>query len=1044
MTDLKLFNERIEKHLSVRLQANCEKSSSLYFGDHGLTNDELIGLFATVKYMLRETPVQSLTWTLTPLPLIVCAVEVGYEYEGNGTDFWPMLESRLEHPFGLDHRVQLSSLFQSACNRWCAVTPGSSEWEQAFCHIAWPITHAVAAKDIRRPFADCLRRFGGKLSDTDSSIASELAETPTTVGSRRFRTWLTCENVVAGIVRDLLGGPNLNECGLFSQSFREKLIEDLRREPAIQRAVRNAKTNQDRKVKKSKKDSKTKVAETELLFGEFFLRQDDHGEFGLFGELPEMPRTVQNSLRIVRRKWQPKPWGFAGATSLPSDTLRSLRGTFPIEMTHVARASDEKPFFEALDCLPDDADCINWLKKVRFHASEKLVFHPLVVGGDTAHAITTQLPQSGTVWVLTKVGHTWPDVQREKIGETLDGEIFAVDVADDDLRTWLGWHDVRPSSPGSLRTTQWLIPAALSISADGRRVFTTDDEIGIRVCGNLPIDLILKCDGVELDRQVVQGSALASLDRPGNYELVTIQEGRSPDVLAFTIIDERGDGFIEPDPEFPWRCKLSHVDSGVLELTRADFFNRRVVLDIEADRTIENVPVHLAIAPGEATVKLVLQSIPARLGANHTVWQNLKEQLPSSVLASACDLTLSVEIAKVTRQEWRLETELQRVWWIDDPSGLPRAMHDRGIFETIHQCVTSGQQIFRIRAGDPFVSHAIDEFGNALIFDSRVSVVGDARLQLQLERPDRFLRQMEDVSNCPGVRSIAKRYIALASASCSSLAAEINRVGAVQTIREWLLTCLCGSNWVGALRQGKNREVENPISVWWRFQQNYPELVLPKLAPQRTLPTSLPDLMLAEFAGLLPDTWWDGQLEEITVNHAASLDLAFKHLFDGEEVFVDAEVLARSLQAANEFLCGSHLAELVVPMTGGDEIMQWHLTEMPTADLSDSLWNWSRTFLERGRGRQSWAREELHVYLKLLLYPEQLRKAAWESVIEKLLHDRPMARAGAFLVWRIEQNARLIAAYDDLLQLSPDVVATEQNATTTIEYGEETESPTCN
>lgn len=49
--------------------------------------------------------------------------------------------------------------------------------------------------------------------------------------------------LVAGIVRDLLGGPSLLEAGLLSAAFRERLVNDLRSEPAIDWAVRMASRN---------------------------------------------------------------------------------------------------------------------------------------------------------------------------------------------------------------------------------------------------------------------------------------------------------------------------------------------------------------------------------------------------------------------------------------------------------------------------------------------------------------------------------------------------------------------------------------------------------------------------------------------------------------------------------------------------------------------------------------------------------------------------------------------------------------------------------
>ena len=172
-----------------------------YLVDHGLERDEYKSLYSNVRDALKHKPLNSSHWQLAYLPLLVCAVEVGYDYQGNGTDYWPTLSTKLGYEFSVDDRKCLSNLFAQASEKFGGVTPGQSQWERAFCHIAWPITHAVASRDIRRPFADCLRQFSHDVrNDTleDETIVSDLSRISTSVGSRRFRIWLGRQDVVAG------------------------------------------------------------------------------------------------------------------------------------------------------------------------------------------------------------------------------------------------------------------------------------------------------------------------------------------------------------------------------------------------------------------------------------------------------------------------------------------------------------------------------------------------------------------------------------------------------------------------------------------------------------------------------------------------------------------------------------------------------------------------------------------------------------------------------------------------------------------------------
>lgn len=986
-----------------------------YFADHGLGNDQCDELREIVRGALRCRPLDSVDWQTAHLPLLVCAVEVGYGYEGNGTDFWPNLATELRHDFSVDDRTRLSKWFANASEKYDGVAPGESEWEKAFCHIAWPITHAVAAKDIRRPFADCLRRFRRDADRTgDETIVSDLARINTPVGSRRFRTWMQRPDVVAGIVRDLLGGKPLDEAGLFSKLFRDRLINDLRNEPEIRRAVRQVESGRITKPKESSDDAARNQAQTER-YGEFFLRQDEHGKLELCGEMPELPKAIQRLLKPIRGRWKARPWGRGGANPLPSDCLRSTRGHFRVSFSYVAQANAETTFFTGVDELSVDDEAKRWLESVRFPAAEMLAFPPISDDNDSQHAIVGRTPHRGRIWVAARRGEV--ELRRgdedesycNLIGPIEGGEVWEFDADNAEVRQWLGWPPANAVETQAGPAFTWLRPSPVSIDAKNLPVYTTDDEIGISVVGDEPVQLILKKGSKEIVSESVSSVAMLSLDSKGSYELIVQSDGIEIETFSFVIVDDKGDGFIEPDPETPWHAVLSHVDAGETELSRKDLFNRRLVLDIIGDRGIENLTAKLTVTPGEAVASVRLDRIPTRLTANHPVWNALCEQLPSSVLKSPCDLSLSVEIEGLSHDTWLLEAELQELWWEDSSNGMPVAVSDSGPLDVQHHCVIRGVCIDEPTEGDPFISVALDSDGNELHFDARVGVIGDAFLSRQPDAPKRFLRQMVDVGDVPGVRSITQRYLQLSSAASSSLTAEVNRVGAAGVLRDWILSSVCGRNWVHKQHEMSKIESANPVAIWWECQASEPELLQPASEKDRELPATLPALMLAEFAEVLPDRWWDGSVAEIEPDDAEPLDSLFQHLVVDDSVIVDADALTASLRKANLKLCGDHLADLLVPADAGDDLLAWHVSDMSITDCADDLLGWIRRSLGRGRGRQTWSTGELQIWLNLLLYPERLRKQSWESVLEKLLQDRPVARAGAFVAWRVEQNARLNA-----------------------------------
>jgi hypothetical protein len=979
----------------------------VFFSEHSLSTDRLTKLRGELREALRNHSLCEFFWSAAYLPVVIVATEVGYEYEGNGTDFWPSLEHTLGYAFAIEDRSQLSHWFRTAAERYNGVRPGQSDWEQAFCHIAWPITHAVAAKDIRRPFADCLRRFNGSIEDDDASIASQLASISTSVGSRRFRTWLGSEQVVAGIVRELLDGPSLVDAGLLTKCFRDRLLTDLRNEPEIRQAVRTVQTrSKTQGTRNRRRREQSDEAETiELLYGSFFLKRDEDGRLGLFGELPEMPREIQKELRRHRRSWQPRPWGFAGASILPTNTLRSARGTFPVALGYIVKASDDRPFFTGLDELQVDLECGRWLRGVRLIGADRLAFRP--VGdeeGDSSHLITSPTPHRGNVWVVVRTGVDWPDFEKHRIAAVEGGEVFCVDASNAVFRQWMGWPAARADGPKSLAEVTWLYPSPISTDSDGQLVFTTDDELGISVSGDRPVTLFLRSGRKEVARSEVAAVALAKIDEAGKYDLTVLKSDQTLDTLSFTIVDNVGDGFIEPDPEPPWRVVMSHVDTGETTLTRNDFFNRRLSIEVAGDRSIEDLPMTLSISPGECVAHLHLRAIPERIGPTHSVWDTLLDQLPQSVLQSACDLTVRVEVAGLVDNSWRLEADTQNLWWVED-GAAPRAFCDDGEYTVQGRTLVANRPVNQLPEGEPVVLVALNRDGYEFTFDARVCVVGDSRLQRQAERPNRLLREMDDVGSGVGLRQIASRYLQVASASSSSRVAEINRVGLKQQLRAWVIEILCGPNWTGQQRECEAIERSHPVAVWWETQLSHPVL-LPEAENglERQLPEQLPRDLQDEFARKLPLHWWDGVVSEI--NFAGELDDTYKRIID-EDVYVDADALTSSLRRASQRICGSHLADLVIPVTGGDELLAWSLLGLTVDELADEWLRWMRTHLKPGRGRQKWDKEELVDWLYFLLYPERLRRRDWQSVLEKLLNDRPVARAGAFLAWRMEQTSRI-------------------------------------
>ncbi len=802
--------------------------NSVYFCEHGLTREEVDELTTRLRSALEGHRLDYFAWANAHLPLIVAATEVGYSYEGNGTDFWPAFSQSVGHHFDFDDRHRLSGWFRRAAERFSGAVPGNSNWENAFCHIAWPISHAVAAKDIRRPFADSLRNFRGSIEDDDAQIAESLGRTEAARLTRRYRTWIGNQRLVAGIVREVLGGRSLIEAQLLTCEFRERLLEDLHREPEFSSAVRAARRSQrSGSVGKRATSSTTGAAsEPTAIYGTFFLQRRAENEFELFGELPEMPRPVRQSLlRVCRcRRWRPRPWGFSQAAILSRGTLTAQRGTFPIEFRSVQRAEAAQPFFTKVANLGLDSDTAAWLEAIRFPDLDRIAFRPVDVDDDVCHAIIGRTPHQGLIWVVHSAADQPPSEEARLIGKLKSAAIHEFDASNALVREWLGWPAPRGTGSAVAPPARLIAPSPTGIGASGNAVFEPGDLIAVRSGSDKGVHVTLKRLSGDGPEQAGGELVLMETAQPGEYELTINEDGLAAQSFGFEFIAKG-----ETDVPLPWEVCLRRVDGSVdAGFTRRDLFNHRLLLEITSPRAIENLRLGVSINPGQCEVAFHVDRLPQRVPSTHDVWKQLIDQLPESTVSSNCDLELTVSIEGLAAGTWRLEVDSPNVWWENDGQRL-RAVGDACEFAIRTRNIRTGQLVAQSAIpGEPVVSVAHNSNGNPLMFDARVDVARESAWPGRLPKPARLLREPDDRDAGTGLRPTVERYLELACASSGSKAAELHRVGLAVQFRDRVLEVCCGDHWTRrSAAQAEKLDVEaiSPVEVWWAVQEKHPVIV---------------------------------------------------------------------------------------------------------------------------------------------------------------------------------------------------------------------------
>ena len=242
----------------------------LYLLEHGLAGGDLDGLMRAVRASFAHHSVEGGWWALHPLPLLVAATEIGYAYRGTGTDFWPVFADQLG-AVPLADRAALSSLFRKVAGRLGLASPSDTPWNNAFCHIGWPVLHAILPIELHRPLARALRdvRAHLDLSASDEALLAPIRNRAQLSGGVRLTSWLEDQRTAAAVVRQFLAPAG--DHGI-AKSALSRIAADLAHDETASSALRDARRRQKALEAQPKSRSRRRSSEPELRTAPLVLR----------------------------------------------------------------------------------------------------------------------------------------------------------------------------------------------------------------------------------------------------------------------------------------------------------------------------------------------------------------------------------------------------------------------------------------------------------------------------------------------------------------------------------------------------------------------------------------------------------------------------------------------------------------------------------------------------------------------------------------------------------------------------------------------------
>ncbi|MCO8122589.1 hypothetical protein NHH03_12655 [Stieleria sp. TO1_6] len=1016
--ELQVLHQTLHSHFSQLFENRKRTGLGVYLLEHELDRDQVDTTIRLVSDGLQRFSLSNAAWWWSAryLPFLVVAAEEGYVYEGNGTDYWPRLQRRLNYLFDHDSRRKVSAFFERA-NRECGIaTAPDTPWHRKYCHIAWPITNAVLPLDMRIPFSETLKLLRVPIeSIDDEALMQFFRQTMVESGSLRYDNWLKNETIPSHLARFVLQDDY--DVEFLTTSTLLRLRTDLLAEASARRAILEAIGKQGKKGSNGtlrsgrKGDSQSADANADQkLKCPLFLRRLEEYTFQLEVALPNPPHSscawLQHQLRS--RNWEPKQWGNPSTTTIGISSLL-FNSPCPIDVRSMLKRELETPFLSGWQILEPDDDTVEWLRGVEISPTLPIIFRPdeeLQLANE--HRANFVNPAQ-LLWVLSQEIDELPSGVTQ-LGEVPGAKVFQVDPSVEQAAIWLASLGVKTGA-----RVHWRCSHDPSHDRVGYRVCSVGDFFAYQLValnGDSQVRIqLIKPDTtqstVEIKSDGIFGWHIAS---PGEYDFSLWSGERLLDRRAFQA--ESTPPQVEP---------IFQIDLLGGEATVTSLMQSQLKLEVLARRDIQQVEVTIRL--GEAKVRMFASEFPLRIGTTDEIWRNLLTDSNRKAVASGANLSLLVDISGIESKTWTLENEIADVTWEIHDDGRPVATTDDQELEVEQLTLDvipptptsdlSSASIFVVKQNERLCF----EMGTIINSPRQSAFPTSPRLPERLER-----RMMASQTKFVALQELIELYIAFVTSRASHGVAALHQENYKQTLRNCIAELILGKRWISRQSQ-QETEFSVPLAVLvdcavkrkagFNSDFHVAERVTPELR----------HLAMSEMTTAIPPQWWMLPSSHFTDNHAARLDRAVgmayrqmsgdiedpvvSEMWENADPFTDTSLWVRVLHEATQKLRGEYLAEMVLPAEMGEAILKANLNGMNTAEVAELLAVWAKQFLSSHWSRSLWTHERFRLALFLFERPQSLGRLDWTEVAELLLKDRFMARAIAFTAWRRLQLERL-------------------------------------
>ncbi|WP_211477068.1 hypothetical protein [Acidiphilium multivorum] len=895
-------------------------------------------------------------------PLFVCSVatEIGFRFEGVGTEYWAKLSEALGLPITMAQRAQIGDAFAVLAAKYKISRPSESAFSSHFSIISWPIANALLPIDLVGPIGRLMASAPVAALPGPGRTANfaSLRAWASAAEGARLADWLRFEGPSERALASLL---TENSTGIVPVASYERLRIAVATSVEAFFAVRTGR-------------QRTRTAKTpapaEQSAGRLTLARDAAG-LKLFAAWNPLPPGLFDEARTAARSaaWRPRLWG-AGAF-LHSDTAL---GAGPFLLMHaVVPAADDPAYPDAAAVFGAGGDIAAALAARNIDWTATLLFD---VDDDRRQGEQRFGPfpsDAKIAWVGTRVDGLAIERLRP-LGTVCGYRMFEANLRDNDERA--------------------ILAAAGLLSKDARSSIARHPT-----------------DAIAAPQTTVRPGRPFLLFKPG--------PPLSAEPLRALTAGERVAAISGPAGHPGARCEIAlPSESAPIELSLFErdsafeaLIEQRLHIRVESPIALRDLGLSAEL---EIDGRLIVRSfariaeLPATINEGSPLLQALYSDSARSKLLEAGSGVLRFAIGRLVKTEVQLERPQGSVDWSGDMPELIGALLASELVSastpsphrfapanaiTLPEC---GATAYGLRLADGRIADPIK-----LLASSSFNL-GDLAAHFANDLGSRLMRE-----NGRGVGDIARARIAWSRALCTSLQAIAAKSRIVRQFEEPLVYDLCGRDWCSA-EEADRSKLSDPQQALYLVALERGLAALPEQATYAHIQGFA--AAFATHARELDPDWpldshipVDGMMDEALNRGFTEAVKALQTV--GQLLEVDpedcdfgrpADEWESAAAEAIRRIRRSELAQLIAPSAGARQLRDRYYANVGIAEMAEDLAAWTRRFaLPRGQFSPEIAASALQLWLS----PAACDNA--DAAVRILANDPFVARATRYAAIRM-------------------------------------------